>query len=616
MNNVGANLVFAQNKGRSPSTQLAGRQGSPLQNFGKTISENVEKLFAKLTPHPATGNLNGNVRLFKQNSSRAKPLGNPNLLAEATNPAGSTSPNETSRLESRLQEFTPNRLSVDWRSGPPYAIPPEVDVERTLRMAQGGEREKINRQFFSPEQLRDPKTRVLWSTAPESDFTRSFEVDGVTHRDLMADVMASMTGIANPPELTLSSLAPNYPRTFLEANMPARRIHFESPKVMEDFERAVLEHRPEVVLLSGLNVNTRALLRMALFARKNGAKEVWLGGDAALGPYKILDEVFDRVIWGPAEQYLYHTFVGDDFPGHRHPAVDQMLAGVDWVVTGKDGLPQRVTAQTLHMVLRMGCTQNCCYCAEGIKSDRGNARPPTPIEEAKSLIDEAHAKGIRRVYFIDPDFGRLWQDGLEGEVLRHLTSKGMRWSCLTNVVTLQRHGDFMLEQGLASVYLGIESLSPDHASAEDGRGNRLRVLNRAWQDQSETARQIQRLKDSGVMVFGLYILYNPGETKEGIQEGLTRLQSLVPLSQISTNQPFPGTAEFETAVQSRWIFNYDPDSVRYGQMVWTPNGIVFDPREVSRTYVAAHQAVNDLRRPHGFLETQQALKATRASRSS
>jgi|GEM_PF-4695188 len=54
MNNVGANLVFAQNKGRSPSTQLAGRQGSPLQNLRKTISETLEKFIPRpLTAIPA-----------------------------------------------------------------------------------------------------------------------------------------------------------------------------------------------------------------------------------------------------------------------------------------------------------------------------------------------------------------------------------------------------------------------------------------------------------------------------------------------------------------------------------------------------------------------------------
>lgn len=513
-------------------------------------------------------------------------------------------------LEARLRDFTLERLSVDWRKGPPYELPPEVDTARTLQMAQGGERVRLNQSRLTPVELRDPKTRVLFSTAPESDFVRSFELDGESHRDLMFDVMGSMTGIANSAERTLHSVAPNYPRIFLEANLPKGRVRFESPKDMEDFQRSVLDCKPDLVLLSGLNVNTRVLLQMALFARQNGVKEVWLGGDAAIAPYKIIDQAFDRVIWGPAEEYLYHELVGDDFPGHRHPGVDQMRASVRWFVPSGENEVQEHLFDTLHLVLRMGCTQSCSYCAEGIKSNRGRNRPATSFDEAKALIDEAHEKGIRRVYFVDPDFGRLWDDHLEGKVTAYLHSKQMRWSCLTNVVTLQKHGDHMMENGLASVYLGMESFSPDHENIDTG-SNRLRVLNRRWQDQQETVRQAERLRDNGVMVFGLYILFNPGETLEGIREGVRRLQTIVPLSQISTNQPFPGTAEFVTAVKEGYIFNFDPDYVRYGQMVWAPNGQVFDPDNVLREYVESHRSVNPLDRKGGFFATQRRFRERR-----
>ncbi len=525
----------------------------------------------------------------------------------AMNSASSRFVLDAKGLEARLRDFTLERLSVDWSKGPPYDVPPEVDTARTLQMAQGGERVRQNHSRLSPVELRDPKTRILFSTAPESDFVRSFELDGESHRDLMFDVMGSMTGIANPVERTLHSVAPNYPRIFLEANLPPGRVRFESPKDMEDFQRSVLDCKPDLVLLSGLNVNTRALLQMALFARQNGVKEVWLGGDAAIAPYKIIDQAFDRVIWGPAEEYLYHELVGDDFPGHRHPSVDQMRASVRWFVPSGENDARELIFDTLHLVLRMGCTQSCSYCAEGIKSNRGRNRPPTSFEEAKALIDEAYDKGIRRVYFVDPDFGRLWDDHLEGKVTAYLHSRRMRWSCLTNVVTLQKHGDHMMENGLASVYLGMESLSPDHENTETGV-NRLRVLNRRWQDQQETVRQSERLRDHGVMVFGLYILFNPSETIEGIQEGIRRLQTVAPLSQISTNQPFPGTEEFVTAIEKGYIFNFDPDYVRYGRMVWAPNGQVFNPEVVSRTYVWAHRMVNPLDREGGFFATQRRFR--------
>jgi len=377
---------------------------------------------------------------------------------------------------------------------------------------------------------------------------------------------------------------------------------------MGDFRNEMVKSVPEVLLLSGLNVNIPCLLDMALFARMLGVKEVWLGGDAALGPYAILDEMFDRVVWGPGEDYLHHQLCGDHLSDHRHPPADRMLAEVRWLIRDDDGTIVTKSFQTLHLTLRLGCTQSCDYCAEGIKFDLGRARPPTPFEEAKHIIDEAYDMEIRRVYFVDPDFGRLWRandaNALERQVVEYLAHKEMRWSCLTNVVAMQRNGSFMMDHGLASLYLGIESLAPSHQGTGKRGRNVLKVLDRSWQDQDETIELVRQLTDKGALVFGLYILFNPGETGEDVWRGIEGLKDLITLSQISTNQPFPGTEEFKKAADEQLIFNLHPHAVRYGQMVWAPHGIVSDPEQVTRMYIDAHRAVNDLTRPGGFFERQ------------
>ncbi|MDO8519333.1 MAG: radical SAM protein [Deltaproteobacteria bacterium] len=517
-------------------------------------------------------------------------------------------PSSVKVLERRAAEFAAAPFSVPYLPGPPYPLASnEIDLQRALTMAQAGQRVRVNHSVIDPDILR--RARVMFAFAPESDFHRQISSDGVVYDEWMEDIMRSMTSIANPRELRLSSVSPNYAAEFLSANLPGR-LDMHLPRSEEDFQTALADSNPDVLLLSGLNVNIRVLVRMALLARQQGVKEVWLGGDAALGPYRILDEMFDRVIWGPGEEYLYQALMGDVFPGHRHPAADRMLAGVHWLIAGEGEEIHQKDFQTLHMVLRMGCTQNCRYCAEGIKSSRGRARPPTPLEEAKRVIDQAYDRGIRRIYFIDPDFGRLWDDNLEGEVLRYLAEKGekgMKWSCLTNVVTLRKHGQFMIDHGLASVYLGIESLSPDHRTSEGSGKSLLKIINRGWQDQHETVQIARSLLDQGVLVFGLYILYNPGETEEGVLQGVEALKEAVPISQISTNQPFPGTQEIEQAASQGLIHDYDPDSIRYGRMIWSPNGLTgpaHDPDQVTRAYVKAHSTVNRLKRKGGFFDFQ------------
>jgi len=502
-------------------------------------------------------------------------------------------------VDARLRAFVPERLSVDWTGGPPYALPPEVDVARTLAMAQGGQRVRINHHALTPAQLCDPRTRVLFASAPASDFVRERRLDGVSYRDLMGDVMGSMTGIANPPELTLRSLSPNYAAEWLAANLPGR-VEFCLPATMAEFETAVQSLGPDLVLLSGLNVNTRALLEMARFARHSGAEEVWLGGDAALGPYAILDQVFDRTVWGPGEAYLRHCLVGDAGWEIQHPPVDRMLADVSWLSLDDRQQPVRIAFQTLHLALRLGCTQDCVYCAEGLKSQRGRAIPATRFDDFCRRVDQALERGVDRVYFVDPDFGRLWSDELEGRAVRYLGRRGVRWSVLTNVRTLARHGDQMADHGLASIYLGIESLAQSHRRTS----NRLQVLKRNWQDVDDTVTQALRMQGRGVLTMGLYIIGNPGEEPGEVEAGIQRLKDLVPLSQISTNQPFPGSAEFQDAASAGWIHNYDPDAMRYGHMVWAPGGRVLDPLQIERQYVHAHREVNHLWRPGGFFARQ------------
>jgi hypothetical protein len=503
-----------------------------------------------------------------------------------------------SALRERLGAFVPERLSVSWRDGPPYATPPEVDIGRSIAMSR--QRVRINTHTLTSDALRDVKTRVLFASVPSSDFDRQRCVDGVTYRDLMGDVMGSMTGTANHPELTLKSLSPNYAAEWLAANLPSGRVEFCLPSTMAELGSALDAVRPSLVLLSGLNVNTRALLHMALLARERGAKEVWLGGDAALGPYAILDEVFDRVIWGPGEAYLHRTLVSDSEIEVQQPSAGRMLADVEWLVLGRDEKPRRLRFKTLHSALRLGCTQSCLYCAEGLKSSRGRAVPAAKFEDVRQRIDEARERGIDRVYFVDPDFGRLWSTDLEERVVKYLGKRGVRWSVLTNVNTLAQHGDMMTDCGLSSVYLGIESLANSHSRT----GNRLKVLRRNWQDTEETVTQALRMGAQGVLVMGLYIIGNPGENADDIRSGIERLRQVVPLSQISTNQPFPGTAEFEQATMMRWIHNYDPDDMRYGDMVWAPNGRALDPAEIAREYVRAHHVVNDLWRLGGFFDRQ------------
>ena len=172
--------------------------------------------------------------------------------------------------------------------------------------------------------------------------------------------------------------------------------------------------------------------------------------------------------------------------------------------------------------------------------------PATPIHQFKKLLDVAYSQGIRHVYFIDPDFGRPWSTGIEKKAIEYLGKLGFRWRLLTNVYTLQKYGNFMIDNGLSSFFIGIESLADSYAKTR----NRLQTLHRFWQNQDKTIQLITKMDEKGILPIGLYILGNPGETFSAMRKGIQKLKQIVPLSQISTNQPFPGTAQFFKALKN------------------------------------------------------------------
>src|SRR5262249_35678672 len=155
-------------------------------------------------------------------------------------------------------------------------------------------------------------------------------------------------------ERRLFSKTPSYAREFLDAAMPGR-MRLIAPADLEEYERVLAAQRPRLVLLSGLNVNVPILLQMSVLARRHGAGEVWLGNYAAAPPYRIVDEAFERVYWGAGESYLAAALGAEGRVAH--PPAHRMLGDVDWLTP----LRRRVRFQTLHLAVRLGCSQRCAY---------------------------------------------------------------------------------------------------------------------------------------------------------------------------------------------------------------------------------------------------------------
>ncbi len=506
-------------------------------------------------------------------------------------------------IEDALQRFTADQLGVDWHSGPPYPSP-VAEVDPLLTQDLRGHQDCVVHRTLTDQQLKDARTKVLWALAPHDDYRREIVVtlDGGERRFVQDGYgfYGAMTFV-NPPELQIGGYPPSYARAILKGSLPAERgIHFLEPDTLADYEAKLREMRPDLVLLSGIGMNTRALVAMSALANEYGAREVWLGNYAALGPYPILNKAFNRRFFGlDGERYAGQYLTGR--PTTRHlPPVEDLISGITVPYRKKGGQIDHQTYQVLHLAIRLGCNRPCAFCAE--RRHSGGVQHPLPPEEIRAIIDAAYEQGVRHVYFFEPNFGLNWKnkDDPEGVAIRYLASKGMHFSCLSEVKVLKKWGQFMVDHGFRKVFPGLESLAPTHEALTGGR---LDALGRPWQQESETVAVVEWLTRHGVDVNGLYMMGNPGETLEAIWAGIERLARLVKTSQISTNIPFPGTDFFIQGVLQGWIHNYDPDvGLHYGYSPWAPGGMVHDPEVIRQMWVRAHLLVNSAERPGGMLD--------------
>jgi radical SAM superfamily enzyme YgiQ (UPF0313 family) len=337
------------------------------------------------------------------------------------------------------------------------------------------------------------------------------------------------------------------------------------------FDAMLVKHRPKIVAVYEDDFNflsKMCLTRMrsvawkiATAARSIGAVTIVHGSDSTDNPQAFLDNGFDYVLCGEAEDSLVrlcrailHAEEVPEIDGmvrlgdhgrvlrssqrlSKNPAWSQLsLPARDLI----DMEPYRAAWMNAHgyfsanMVSSRGCPYSCNWCAKPISGNRFHLRSAAAVAEEMRLLKESAA--VQHIWFGDDVFAldRHWVQRFADEVTKRDAALPFK---------IQSRADLMSEAvvqnlkaaGCAEVWMGVESGSQTVLNAMD-KSLKLPSV--------RTARRL--LKEAGIRACFFLQFGYPGETWVELQETIAFVRETRPDDVgISFSYPLPGTLFYE-----------------------------------------------------------------------
>lgn len=296
-------------------------------------------------------------------------------------------------------------------------------------------------------------------------------------------------------------------------------------------------------------------------ARSIGAVTVVHGSDSTDNPSLFLENGFDYILCGEAEESLV-LLCRSILNGEPIPDIDGMIrlddngslirspqrlsqnpAWSELSLPARDLIdmePYRQAWTNAHghfstnMVSSRGCPYSCNWCAKPISGNKFHLRPAESVAEEMLLLKKS--AGVRHIWFGDDVFAldRHWVQRFAEEVNKRDAALPFK---------IQSRADLMSEStvthlkaaGCAEVWMGVESGSQAVLSAMD-KGLKLSSV--------RTARRL--LKDAGIRACYFLQFGYPGEGWVDLQETIAFVRETRPNDiGISFSYPLPGTEFYE-----------------------------------------------------------------------
>jgi anaerobic magnesium-protoporphyrin IX monomethyl ester cyclase len=335
---------------------------------------------------------------------------------------------------------------------------------------------------------------------------------------------------------------------------------------------AMLErHRPKIVAVyeDDFNFLSKMCLtrmrqvawEMARAARSIGAVAIAHGSDSTDSPALFLENGFDYVLCGEAEQTLAQL-CGSILHSEKLPEIDGLVsrdehafliqspqrlaknsAWADLSLPSRDLIdlePYRAAWMKAHgyfstnMVASRGCPYRCNWCAKPISGNKFHLRPAAAVAEEMNLLKVR--AGVQHIWFGDDVFAlnQHWVEQFAEEVTKRDAAVPFK---------IQSRADLMTEPtvqhlkvaGCTEVWMGVES----------GSQTVLRAMDKGLSLPSVTAAR-QRLKDAGIRACYFLQLGYPGEGWAELQETINFVRETHPDDiGVSFSYPLPGTPFYE-----------------------------------------------------------------------
>jgi anaerobic magnesium-protoporphyrin IX monomethyl ester cyclase len=343
----------------------------------------------------------------------------------------------------------------------------------------------------------------------------------------------------------------------------------EEPSVK--FAAMLEKYRPKVVAVyeDDFNFLSKMCLtrmrevawEMAEAARAMGAIVIAHGSDSTDNPVLFLENGFDYVLCGEAEETLVQLcssllraeeipkiagLVRLDEDGHPVQSHHRLAKNPVWTELSSpsrdliDLEPYRAAWTKTHgyfstnMVSSRGCPYHCNWCAKPISGNKFHLRPAAAVAEEMKLL-KVNA-GVEHIWFGDDVFAlnQHWVQQFAEEVTKRDAAIPFK---------IQSRADLMSEStvkhlktaGCAEVWMGVESGAQAVLNAMDKGLNLSSVI---------AARR--RLKEADIRACYFLQFGYPGETWSELQETIAFVRETRPDDiGISFSYPLPGTVFYE-----------------------------------------------------------------------
>ncbi|MGB8481488.1 MAG: radical SAM protein [Acidobacteriaceae bacterium] len=337
------------------------------------------------------------------------------------------------------------------------------------------------------------------------------------------------------------------------------------------FAAMLEEHRPKIVAVyeDDFNFLSKMCLtrmrevawEMAKAARAMGAIAIAHGSDSTDNPALFLENGFDYVLCGEAEETLVQLCTSI-LHAEEIPTIDGMVrldqhgrpiqspqrlsknpAWADLSLPSRDLIdlePYRAAWMKAHgyfstnMVSSRGCPYHCNWCAKPISGNKFHLRPAAAVAEEMNLLKVT--AGVHHIWFGDDVFAlnQHWVQQFSDEVAKRDAAIPFK---------IQSRADLMSEQtvhylkaaGCAEVWMGVESGAQAVLNAMD-KGLSLTTVIAAR----------RRLKEADIRACYFLQFGYPGETWAELQKTIAFVRETRPDDiGISFSYPLRGTVFYE-----------------------------------------------------------------------